>query len=77
MTQRTLLRRLEVERTSFQLIKDGMRRDMAIRYLGDGRKNIEEISDDLGFSSSSNFYRSFKRWTGESPSKYIRIHRKV
>ncbi len=27
MTQRTLLRRLEGERTSFQSIKDGMRRD--------------------------------------------------
>ena len=77
MTQRTLLRRLKEERTSFQSIKDGMRRDMAIRYLSDGRKNIEEISDDLGFSSSSNFYRAFRRWTGETPSKYIEVYRKA
>jgi AraC-like DNA-binding protein len=68
---------LKEERTSFQSIKDGMRRDMAIRYLSDGRKNIEEISDDLGFSSSSNFYRAFRRWTGETPSKYIEVYRKV
>jgi AraC-like DNA-binding protein len=54
-----------------------MRRDMAIRYLSDGRKNIEEISDDLGFSSSSNFYRAFRKWTGETPSKYIEVYRKV
>ena len=70
MTPRTLLRKLELDNSSFQTIKDEMRRDMAIRYLRDGRKSVEEISFDLGFSKSSSFYRAFKKWTGESPNSY-------
>ena len=70
MTPRTLLRKLEIDNSSFQTIKDEMRRDMAIRYLRDGRKSVEEISFDLGYSKSSSFYRAFKKWTGESPNSY-------
>ena len=70
LTSRTLMRRLDAESTSFQSIKDGLRRDIAIGYLQDGRKNIEEISQDVGFSSAANFHRAFRRWTGVTPSKY-------
>ncbi|SFI08934.1 AraC family transcriptional regulator [Albimonas pacifica] len=72
MTPRTLMRRLEAEETSFQAIKDGLRRDIAIRRLRDGRGSIEEISQDLGFSSAANFHRAFRRWTGGAPSLYRR-----
>ncbi|WP_158971482.1 AraC family transcriptional regulator [Chachezhania sediminis] len=70
MTPRTLIRHLHANDTSFQAIKDGLRRDMAIRDLQAGRKGIEEISYGLGFSSSSNFHRAFRRWTGVPPSAY-------
>ncbi len=70
MTTRTLIRRLEADETSFQAIKDGLRRDIAIRDLRDGRRSIEEISHDLGFSSAANFHRAFRRWTGSAPSVY-------
>ena len=33
-------------------------------------KNITEISMELGFTSPSNFTRSFKKFTGLSPSEY-------
>ena len=70
MTPRTLIRRLEDDGTSFQAIKDGLRRDIAIRALRDGSKSIEQISQDVGFSSAANFHRAFRRWTGTTPSIY-------
>ena len=70
VTPRTLIRRLEGEGTSFQAIKDGLRRDIAIRSLRSGLKTIEEIAQEVGFSSAANFHRAFQRWTGSAPSHY-------
>lgn len=70
MTPRTLIRRLKCEGASFQTIKDGLRRDIAIRDLSLGLKSIEAISQDIGFASASNFYRAFGRWTGVTPRSY-------
>lgn len=72
LTPRTLIRRLDAEGVSFQTIKDGLRRDIAIRDLSQGRKSIEAISQDIGFASSANFYRAFNRWTGVTPGAYRR-----
>ncbi|APG49424.1 AraC family transcriptional regulator [Phaeobacter porticola] len=74
ITPRTLIRRLDADGTSFQAIKDGLRRDIAIRDLQDGRKTTEEISQDVGFSSAANFHRAFRRWTGVTPSSYRRAN---
>ena len=70
MTPRTFMRRLDVEGTSFQIIKDSLRRDIAIRDLALGRKSIEAISQDLGFATAANLHRAFKRWTGVTPGSY-------
>lgn len=72
LTPRTLIRRLDADSTSFQGIKDGLRRDIAIRDLSHGTKSIEAISQDIGFASSANFHRAFKRWTGVTPGTYRR-----
>lgn len=70
LTPRTLMRRLDAEGTSFQAIKDGLRRDIAIRDLSRGLKSIEEISQDVGFASAANFHRAFRRWTSATPGAY-------
>lgn len=70
MTPRTFMRRLDAEGTSFQIIKDGLRRDIAIRDLVLGAKSIEAISQELGFASAANFHRAFKGWTGATPGSY-------
>lgn len=75
MTPRTLVRRLAADGTTFQAIKDGLRRDVAIRELTHGRKSLEAISQDLGFASAPNFHRAFKLWTGYTPASYRRDHR--
>ena len=66
MTGRSLQRRLKDEDTSFQNLRDEVRRDLADRYLGLGM-SFAEISFLLGFSEPSAFFRAFKRWTGLTP----------
>ncbi len=70
VTPRTLIRRLKAEGTSFQEIKDALRRDIAIRALQHGTTSIEDISHETGFSAPSNFHRAFRKWTGRTPAGY-------
>jgi AraC-like DNA-binding protein len=70
MSARTLRRRLDKEGTSYQRIKDAVRRDVAIDLLGNPTLTISDVADLIGFSDPSAFHRSFKRWTGVSPGKY-------
>lgn len=72
MTPRTLMRRLDADGTSFQTIKDGLRRDIALQDLSLGRKSVEAIAQDLGFASAATFHRAFKHWTGVTPGRYPR-----
>ncbi|WP_322786820.1 helix-turn-helix transcriptional regulator [Sedimentitalea nanhaiensis] len=72
MTPRTLMRRLDSDATSFQAIKNGLRRDIAIRDLMSGSKSIEAIAQDIGFASPANFHRAFKHWVGATPGAYRR-----
>lgn len=74
MTPRTLIRKLDADGTSFQAIKDGLRRDIAIRRLQVGDTSIEAIAQDVGFSSAASFHKAFQRWTGATPSSYRRRH---
>jgi AraC-like DNA-binding protein len=66
LTARSLQRRLRDEGTSFQALRDDVRRTLADRYLGEGF-SLAEISFLLGFSEPSAFFRAFKRWTGLTP----------
>ncbi len=66
LTSRSLQRRLKDEGTSFQLVREQVRRELAQRYLDD-KLAISEISFLLGFSEPSAFFRAFKRWTGTTP----------
>jgi AraC-like DNA-binding protein len=66
LTGRSLQRRLRDEGTSFQNVRDEMRRELSDRYLGEGM-SLAEISFLLGFSEPSAFFRAFKRWTGITP----------
>jgi AraC-like DNA-binding protein len=70
VSPQTLRRRLAAEGSSFQQIRDQMRRDHAIAALAEGRTPIERISEQLGFSEPSAFHRAFKRWTGTTPRAY-------
>ena len=67
---RTLNRRFAQEGTHFQLVKDGLRRDIAVHRLTNSNTGVAKLSYDLGFSDATGFCRAFKHWTGSSPSDY-------
>ncbi|MFO0749695.1 MAG: AraC family transcriptional regulator ligand-binding domain-containing protein [Myxococcota bacterium] len=67
LTARSLQRRLKDEESSFQLVRDEVRKELATRYLASGELAIAEISFLLGFSEPSAFFRAYKRWTGQTP----------
>ncbi|CAL8475608.1 AraC family transcriptional regulator (plasmid) [Caballeronia sp. S22] len=70
---RTLCRRLSAEGTSFQMIKDEVRRDIAIQRLTRSTDAIHIIAYDIGFDDPTAFYRAFRHWTGSTPQAYRRM----
>lgn len=66
----TLRRRLQQEGTSFQQLKDHVRRDAAIAGLAESGEPIAELAARLGFSEDTAFHRAFRRWTGTTPGAY-------
>jgi AraC-like DNA-binding protein len=72
MSARTLGRRLEREGTTFSVLLDHLRQELALRYVGSHEMPFTEVAFRLGFSHVEAFYRAFKRWTGQTPLTYRR-----
>ncbi|MGH4032422.1 AraC family transcriptional regulator [Actinomycetota bacterium Odt1-20B] len=70
----TLRRRLAQESTSYQQLKDAVRRDAAIAGLAEGREPIADLAARLGFSEDTAFHRAFRRWTGTTPGAYRQVN---
>jgi AraC-like DNA-binding protein len=70
VSARTLHRRLADEGTSFQRVKDELRRDMAVQLLTKGHAPINTLSAQLGFDSPASFHRAFRGWTGDTPGAF-------
>jgi len=70
ISDRTLQRRLQSEGTSFQLLLDDTRRELAQQYLRKPRNSLKQVAELLGFEDQSNLFRACKRWFGESPGQY-------
>lgn len=67
MHPRTLQRRLQAEGESFEAIKDGVRRDVALRYLRQPEVPLIRVAEMLGYSETSVLSRSCYRWFAASP----------
>ncbi|KAF0804759.1 AraC family transcriptional regulator [Alcanivorax xiamenensis] len=70
MSSRTLKRKLQQLGTSYQTLLDDLRKGLAVEYLSQSRRSVDDIAAALGYSDASNFARAFRRWTGKSPSDY-------
>ena len=64
----TLKRYLAQHGTSFQAELDQVRAHLALYWLGLRGQPNEVVARELGFCDVANFRRSFKRWTGQTPS---------
>ena len=65
---RSLHRRLKEEGTSFQQVKDEVRRDYMLYYLEHTGMDFSLISEKLGFAEQSVMTRLCNRWFAASPT---------
>ena len=72
MTPRTLQRRLRKEGITYARLRDRVRHERACKCLAGDRCDMEELSRNLGFSDTANFYHAFRRWQGCAPGAYRR-----
>jgi AraC-like DNA-binding protein len=71
MSPSTLRRRLEEEGTTHSEILDGVRRELAERYLADATLGLGEVAFLLGYSHSNGFFKAFRRWfNGQTPTEF-------
>lgn len=69
-SERGLRRNLARSGTTFRTLVNEIRERRARAMLENTSLPIKTIADTLGFDTPSNFARSFKRWTGASPSTF-------
>jgi len=69
-SERGLRRQLEQYGTSYRKVVDQVRERHARELLAGSADTIQAIAFELGFDTPSNFTRSFKRWTGTTPTEY-------
>lgn len=67
---RTLQRKLKDENVTFKDLLEELRREFAMKYIKNKELTISQITYLLNYADSSGFIRSFKRWTGQTPSRY-------
>ncbi len=75
MSKVTLYRKLQSEGTSYQRIKDNIRREKSIELLRHTELTVDQISEIAGFSEARSFTRAFRMWTGLSPRQYRNLGR--
>lgn len=73
VSRRTLQRRLKERDTNFQQLLQGVKSNLARRYLEDKNLSIIEIAFLLGYADPSSFSAAFKSWSGSTPSDYRRV----
>lgn len=74
VSQRSLRRQLEKTGTSFRKLVRERRERRARKQLSQSDTPIQAIAFELGFDTASNFSRSFKQWTGLTPSAFRARH---
>ncbi len=74
ISERTLKRDLASANTTYSALLQSRKFEIT-RKLIDSNRNIQEISDLLGYSHISAFSRAFIGWTGKNPSDYIKEQR--
>lgn len=77
MTRRTLHRRLADAGTTFRVLLNKTRFNFACRLLTDTDMKITAIAIQLGYSELAAFTRSFRVFSGQTPTEYRLSNRSV
>ncbi len=70
VSRRTIERNLQIEGTHFSQIKRRYLQRKSYELLANGKLSVKEIANQLDYSNSQNFIRTFKSWNGVSPDEY-------
>ena len=70
MSRRTLQRKLKDLQTTFKKVESALLLKLAMTYLEENEKTLDEISYLLGFSECSAFIRFFRSLRAQTPTKY-------
>ncbi len=68
LSPRSLFRRMRSAGISYHAVIDEVRCEQAQWQLRHSDASIERIAERLGYRDTSNFSRTFRRWTGTTPS---------
>lgn len=67
---RNLQLKLKQRGTTYSTLLQEVRHQLAIEHLNRPKTSVTELALQLGYSDIAAFSRSFKRWTGVSPSQW-------
>jgi AraC-like DNA-binding protein len=70
MHARTLHRRLRVHGTSFRVLAEEGRYEIARQLLENTSMDVSEIAAALDYADDSAFTRAFRRWSGAPPARW-------
>jgi len=76
MHPRTMQRRLAAEATSFEAIRNDVRKELAMRYLSETNLPLGQITTLLGLPAQSALSRACRQWYGAAPSA-LRKHKRT
>ncbi|WP_315792364.1 helix-turn-helix transcriptional regulator [Paenibacillus sp. BIC5C1] len=74
MSERTLHRRLMDEGASFKQLLTDIRRESALEYLENPLLDLKEVAFLLGYEDTNSFFRAFRQWEGDTPSRWRAEH---
>lgn len=77
MHRRTLHRHLRTEGLAFRQVANEVRYEIACELLENTDMTLSQVAAALQYSELSAFTRAFRRWSGQTPSGWRIIHRRV
>jgi len=70
ISSRTIQRRLQKERSSFQRLLEEARHQLARQYLNNSVLELNEAAYLLGYNDANSFVRAFRTWEGVPPARW-------
>ncbi len=74
MHPRTLQRRLSALGQDYSDLLSQIRFEKTLRLMADPDRRVFDIALELGFQDASNFSRSFRHWTGVTPTQFRKTY---